>query len=202
MEATFIKSIADLSVYEKESELLARPEIAVAGRSNVGKSSFINMLTGRKKLAKTSATPGRTRLLNLFDLGSFILVDLPGYGYAKAPKSEIRKWSMLTDGYFARTTRLAHTLALVDIRHEPSELDKRMVSYLYEAGKPFTVIATKADKLSRAACGKAKAVIASALRIGTDDIIVTSALDGTGRDAVLARINSVFETTEDNDGER
>ena len=189
--AEFIKSIADLGVYEKESAALGLPEIAVAGRSNVGKSSFINMLACRKNLAKTSSTPGRTRLVNLFSFDGFVLVDLPGYGYAKAPKSEIRRWSELTDGYFTRTVRLVHTLALVDIRHEPSELDKRMISYLYDAGRPFTVIATKADKLSRAACGRAKAVIASALKIGTDNIIVTSAASGQGRDAVLARIRDV-----------
>lgn len=192
MTAKFIKSIADLGVYEKESELLGMPEIAVAGRSNVGKSSFINMLAGRKNLAKTSSTPGRTRLLNLFSFGDFILVDLPGYGYAKAPKTEIRKWSMLTDGYFGRTTHLVHTLALVDIRHEPSDLDKRMISYLYENGRPFTVIATKADKLSRAAAGRAKAVIASSLRIGQDNVIVTSASDGKGRDEVFSRIRKVL----------
>lgn len=190
--AEFIKSIADLGAYEKESASLGLPEIAVAGRSNVGKSSFINMLACRKNLAKTSSTPGRTRLVNLFAFDGFVLVDLPGYGYAKAPKSEIRRWSELTDGYFTRTVRLVHTLALVDIRHEPSELDKRMISYLYDAGRPFTVIATKADKLSRAACGRAKTVIASALKIGTDNIIVTSAASGQGRDAVLARIRDVL----------
>ena len=197
MNAEFIKSIADLGVYDNESERLGKPEIAVAGRSNVGKSSFINMIAERKNLAKTSSTPGRTRLLNLFSFGEFILVDLPGYGYAKASKSEIRKWSMPTDGYFSHTSRLVHTLALVDIRHEPSELDKRMISYLYDSGKPFTVIATKADKLSRAACARAKSMIASALKIGVDDIIVTSASSGQGRDAVWNRINSVLSVNED-----
>ena len=96
--AEFIKSIADLGVYEKESAALGLPEIAVAGRSYVGKSSFINMLACRKNLAKTSSTPGRTRLVNLFSFDGFVLVDLPGYGYAKAPKSEIRWWGGLTDG--------------------------------------------------------------------------------------------------------
>lgn len=193
MTAEFIKSVADLRTYEADVAAIGKPEIAVAGRSNVGKSSFINMLAMRKGLAKTSSTPGRTRLINLFDFGSFVLVDLPGYGYAKAPKSEIRRWSGLTDGYFGASTRLVHTLALVDIRHEPSELDKRMVSYLYDSGKPFTVIATKADKLSKAACGRAKAAVASALRIGREDVIVTSAADRTGRDEVFSRINAVLD---------
>ena len=193
MTAEFIKSVADLRTYEADVAAIGKPEIAVAGRSNVGKSSFINMLAMRKGLAKTSSTPGRTRLINLFDFDSFVLVDLPGYGYAKAPKSEIRRWSELTDGYFGASTRLVHTLALVDIRHEPSELDKRMVSYLYDSGKPFTVIATKADKLSKAACGRAKAAVASALRIGREDVIVTSAVDRTGRDEVFSRINAVLD---------
>lgn len=193
MNAEFIKSIADLTTYDRESAVVDMPEIAVAGRSNVGKSSFINMLAGRKNLAKTSSTPGRTRLLNLFSFGDFILVDLPGYGYAKASKTEIRKWSMLTDGYFSHTTRLVHTLALVDIRHEPSELDKRMISYLYDSGRPFTVIATKADKLSRAACARAKAMIASALKLGSGDIIITSASNMQGRDEVFARLRTVLD---------
>lgn len=196
MTGTFIKSIADLSVYERESKAYECPEICVAGRSNVGKSSFINMLTCRKKLAKTSATPGRTRLLNLFDIdgGRFVLVDLPGYGYARASKSEIEKWSRLTDGYFCVTEKLVHTLALVDIRHEPSEADRQMISYLYDTGKPFTVIATKADKLSRAQADRAKRAIATALRIGADNVIAISALTGAGREEITARINAVLET--------
>lgn len=196
MTGTFIKSIADLSVYERESKAYECPEICVAGRSNVGKSSFINMLTCRKKLAKTSATPGRTRLLNLFDIdgGRFVLVDLPGYGYARASKSEIEKWSRLTDGYFSVTEKLVHTLALVDIRHEPSEADRQMISYLYDTGKPFTVIATKADKLSRAQADRAKRAIATALRIGADNVITISALTGAGREEITARINAVLET--------
>lgn len=196
MTGTFIKSIADLSVYERESKAYECPEICVAGRSNVGKSSFINMLTCRRKLAKTSATPGRTRLLNLFDIdgGRFVLVDLPGYGYARASKSEIEKWSRLTDGYFRVTEKLVHTLALVDIRHEPSEADRQMISYLYDTGKPFTVIATKADKLSRAQADRAKRAIATALRIGADNVIAISALTGAGREEITARINAVLET--------
>lgn len=194
MTGTFIKSIADLSVYEKESRNYDCPEICVAGRSNVGKSSFINMLTCRKKLAKTSATPGRTRLLNLFDIdgGRFVLVDLPGYGYARASKSEIEKWNRLTDGYFRVTEKLIHTLALVDIRHEPSDADKQMINYLYKTGKPFTVIATKADKLSRSQADRAKRAVASALRIGADNVIATSALNGAGREEVEARIGTLL----------
>lgn len=191
--AKFIKSLADVKTYLAESELYEVPEICVAGRSNVGKSSLINMLCGQKKLAKTSQTPGRTRLLNLFDIsGSFILVDLPGYGYAKAPKSEIEKWSKLTDGYFRSTTKLAHTLCLVDLRHEPSVLDKQMISYLYNSGFPFTIVATKADKLSKSQQGVMKQKLATALLVGTGNIIVTSASSGQGRDELLARLGEVL----------
>lgn len=195
--AKFIKSLADLKTYKAESANYDCPEICIAGRSNVGKSSFINMLTGRKKLAKTSSTPGRTRLLNLFDIndGEFILVDLPGYGYAKASKAEIEKWSRLTDGYFAETEKLIHTFALVDIRHEPNALDKQMISYLYNAGRPFTIAATKADKLSRAQQDRARRTIAGALKVGVDNIILTSAETGQGRDEIVKRIDQIIETS-------
>ncbi|MBQ7227438.1 MAG: YihA family ribosome biogenesis GTP-binding protein [Clostridia bacterium] len=195
--AKFIKSFADLKTYKEESEKYTCPEICVAGRSNVGKSSFINMLTARKKLAKTSSTPGRTRLLNLFDIddGKFVLVDLPGYGYAKAAKSEIEKWSKLTNGYFETTTTLAHTLALVDIRHEPTALDKQMIAYLYAKGLPFTVVATKADKLSRVQQSRARRQIATALKIGVGNVILTSADSGQGRDEVIARIEQILSAS-------
>lgn len=194
--ATFIKSIADIATYNKNKETYDMPEICVAGRSNVGKSSFINMITGRRKLAKTSATPGRTRLLNLFNIDDrFMLVDLPGYGYAKAAKSEIEKWSSLTDGYFQATDKLVHTFALVDIRHEPSTLDKQMIAYLYTAGKPFSIIATKGDKLSRAQRDKAKRLIATTLKVGVDNIIVTSSESGLGKEEVYNRIEQILAAT-------
>lgn len=194
--AQFIKSLADLKVYKAESANYNCPEICIAGRSNVGKSSFINMLTGRKKLAKTSSTPGRTRLLNLFDInnGEYVLVDLPGYGYAKASRTEIENWNKLTDGYFTETETLMHTLALVDVRHEPTALDKQMIAYLYNAGRPFTIIATKADKLSRAQQARARRTIATALKVGADNIILTSASTGQGRDEVIARIEQIIAT--------
>ncbi len=194
--AKFVKSLADLGTYKAESDKYACPEICVAGRSNVGKSSFINMITGRKNLAKTSSSPGRTRLLNLFDIndGEFMLVDLPGYGYAKAPKSEIEKWSKLTDGNFTATDKLAHTFALVDIRHEPTALDKQMIAYLYSAARPFTIVATKADKLSRAAQDRARRMIATELKVGADNIILTSAESKQGRAEIISRIDQIIAT--------
>ena len=117
--AKFITSISDASKYKEICAFLPPKELCVVGRSNVGKSSFINMLAGQGGLAKTSSTPGRTRLINLFSFndGEFILTDLPGYGYAAASKSEKSKWSGLMEGYLRNTDRLLRTLMLVDSRH-------------------------------------------------------------------------------------
>ena len=127
------------------------PEIAVAGKSNVGKSSMINKLCMRNKLAKVSATPGKTRLLNIFKINEdFHLVDLPGYGFAKVSKAEQLKWSNMMEGYFADSGLLCHVLHLVDLRHDPTGEDRGMNEFLRATGIPFTILATKADKLSRA----------------------------------------------------
>lgn len=166
-------------------------EIAVAGRSNVGKSSFINYLTGRKGLAKTSSTPGKTRLLNYFAVndGQFMLVDLPGYGFAvKLSDDERRRWDALMGTYLTSSPRLKLVLVLMDIRREPSELDKQMVSFLAAHIVPFAVVLTKADKLSRAAAGRQKSAIASALKLGVDNIIITSSLNKQGKEDVCAVI--------------
>lgn len=166
-------------------------EIAVAGRSNVGKSTFINYLTGRKGLAKTSSTPGKTRLLNYFSVndGEFMLVDLPGYGFAvKLSDEERRRWDALMSAYLTSSQRLKHVLVLMDIRREPSELDKQMIAFLSGRIVPFTVVLTKADKLSRAAACRQKSAIASALKLGVDDLIVTSSLNKLGKEEVCALI--------------
>lgn len=166
-------------------------EIAVAGRSNVGKSTFINYLTGRKGLAKTSSTPGKTRLLNYFSVndGEFMLVDLPGYGFAvKLSDEERRRWDALMSAYLTSSQRLKHVLVLMDIRREPSELDKQMIAFLSGRIVPFTVVLTKADKLSRAATGRQKSAIASVLKLGVDDLIVTSSLNKLGKEEVCALI--------------
>lgn len=123
--------------------------IAVCGKSNVGKSSFINMLANQKHLAKTSSAPGRTRLVNYFDFGEFVLADLPGYGYAEVSKAEKEKWAKTLDSFFADREKLTHVFALADIRHEPTADDKKMIEFLNYHRIPFTVIATKSDKLSR-----------------------------------------------------
>ena len=190
-QAKFIISVADADKIPNYSA----PEIAIAGKSNVGKSSFINFMTNQNKLAKTSSEPGRTRLINYFEInkGEYYFVDLPGYGYARVNKTEKQKWGGLIESYLQGSPDLINVFMLVDVRHEPSEDDKIMVKYLYATGTPFTLIATKADKLSRAQQMKAKQVIANAFGVGTGDIILTSATAKIGKDEVLARIDALLE---------
>ena len=126
-----------------------KPEISFAGRSNVGKSSLINKLFNRKKLAHVSSVPGKTSTINFFSLDECTFVDLPGYGYAKVAKSEKYRWSELIEGYFNQNRKFAMVVALVDIRHSPSKLDIDMVQYLIDKELPFIVMLTKADKLSK-----------------------------------------------------
>ena len=164
-----------------------KPIVAISGKSNVGKSSLINMLGLNKKLAKTSDTPGRTRLINYFDFGDFVLADLPGYGYAKVNKEEKERWGRLMDEFFA-TQRLALVVSLVDIRHLPTADDTAMINYLYHYAMPFILVATKADKLSRASVKPQLLKIAAALKVGVDNIIPLSSEKGMGRDEILAAI--------------
>ena len=185
--AQFITSAAEKKQFIKTEKRV----IAVCGKSNVGKSSFINMLAGRNKLAKVSKDPGRTRLVNYFDFGSFVLADLPGYGYARVSKGEKEKWAHLLDSFFAEKCA-THVFALCDIRHGPTEDDIQMAEYLYYNVIPFTIIATKADKLSKSAIGRSVQAIASAYRCGVGDIIVTSSQTRQGLDKVLDRIENIL----------
>ena len=168
-----------------------KPVIAVCGKSNVGKSSFINMLAGRKKLAKVSKEPGRTRLVNYFDFGEFLLADLPGYGFARVSKEEKAKWAKLLDDFFAER-RAAHVSALCDVRHDPTADDRQMIEYLYYHIMPFTVIATKADKLSKAAAARGVENIACAFKCGRDDILLTSSQTRQGLEGVLNRLEQIL----------
>lgn len=168
-----------------------KPVIAVCGKSNVGKSSFINMLAGRKKLAKVSKEPGRTRLVNYFDFGEFLLADLPGYGFARVSKEEKAKWAKLLDDFFAER-RAAHVFALCDVRHDPTADDRQMIEYLYYHIMPFTVIATKADKLSKAAAARGVENIACAFKCGRDDILLTSSQTRQGLEGVLNRLEQIL----------
>ncbi len=193
-QAKFVTSVADASKMPDYGV----PEIAIAGKSNVGKSSFINFMVNQNKLAKTSQEPGRTRLLNYFEInnGEYYFVDLPGYGYAKVNKQEKQKWGGLIENYLRTSNRLINVFVLVDMRHEPTDDDKMLINYLYSYNIPFTIIATKADKLSRAQQQKCLSVIATALCVGTKDILVTSASAKTGKENVLARIEMLLANTE------
>lgn len=191
--ARFVTGFAAVDKYTEYASDCSLPEICVAGRSNVGKSTFINMLAGQSKLARTSSTPGRTRLINIFDFnnGMFRLADLPGYGYALASKSDREAWGALMEGYLQYSPNLRHTLLLVDSRHLPTRQDEEMTEYLYYYRMPFTVIATKCDKLKKNALSRNISDIASALKIGRDNIIAVDA-SGTGRDSVLNKIESIL----------
>ena len=168
-----------------------KPVIAVCGKSNVGKSSFINMVTNRKKLARVSKDPGRTRLVNYFDCGTFILADLPGYGYASVSKQEKLKWAKLIETFFAEK-RADHVFALCDIRHGPTANDKQMIEYLYYNIIPFTVIATKADKISKAAAARSLQNIAAEYKCGSGNIIAVSSETRQGLDRTLERIEEIL----------
>lgn len=126
-----------------------RPDIVFSGRSNVGKSSLINKLCNRKSLARVSSKPGKTATINFFDGGTFNLVDLPGYGYAKVSKVEKLRWAELVEGYFAAGRDIALVVQIIDMRHKPSADDMNMVNFLYDSGIPFIIVMTKSDKLNK-----------------------------------------------------
>ena len=191
-DATFITSVASADKFLKTD----KPIIAVAGKSNVGKSSLINMLANRKKLAKTSVTPGRTRLINYFDFGEFILADLPGYGFAKVSKEEKKKWGVLLETFLS-TQKINLLLSLVDIRHDPTSDDKMMINYLYHYAVPFALVATKADKLGKTKIKPRVKEIATELRVGTADITATSAETGFGKEELLKIIENAISVKEE-----
>ncbi len=186
--ATFVTSMAEYA----EQPPISLPQLAVVGKSNVGKSSLINAVCQRRKLCKTSSTPGKTRLINVFLINdSFHLVDLPGYGFAKVDRAEKLRWGGMMERYFQQSTLLARVWHLVDIRHEPTEDDITMNRFLRDMGVPFTVVATKADKISRGARMKQIAPICRALFVQPWEIIAFSSEDGTGRDTLLEGLDTV-----------
>ena len=197
-QAEFVTSMASYGNFAGKG----LPQIAVAGKSNVGKSSLINKLCNRNKLAKTSATPGKTKLINVFLLNrAFHLIDLPGYGFAKVDKAEKARWGKMMQDYFEQADELRHVFCLVDIRHDPTQDDINMNSFLRQMGIPFTVIATKADKISRAARSKQLAPICRALMVQPWEVICWSSEDGTGRDKVQELLDKLLaEPEEELDG--
>lgn len=179
------------------------PQIAVAGKSNVGKSSFINYLVNDGKLARTSKLPGRTRLINYFlvndgESDEFLLADLPGYGYAKVSDAEKLKWADLLEKYLAREKQLKHVFFLVDIRHEPTRDDVTMYNYLFKNNVPYTIVATKADKISKSQVKNRLRAIANFLKVGEGNLIAVSSTAKTGKEAVLNRIEIVLQASKIN----
>ena len=186
-QAKFVTSVGQGQAYPAPLAC----EIAVVGRSNVGKSSLINCLTNNQKLAKTSQTPGKTRLVNYFLMNNaFYLVDLPGYGFAKRSKNEQEEWGSLISAYLA-SGRPKHLFLLVDIRHEPSPEDRQMFQWTLHAGVPFTVVATKADKIAKSqrmiAANKAAKLLGAPAYA-----IPFSAEEKIGKDALTERIGQIF----------
>lgn len=179
-----------------------RMEVAFAGRSNVGKSSLINKLLGRKALARVSAVPGKTATVNFYDLdGRIHLVDLPGYGYAKVAKSEKWRWAELIEGYLNDEGRdLALVVLLVDMRHPATRLDVDMVNYLIETEKPFLVVLTKADKLNKTEREKRLAAIADELPCGDElTVLPFSSETGEGVEALRGILEELSEPEDDED---
>lgn len=158
------------------------PEVAVTGRSNVGKSSLLNKLFGRKNLVKVSATPGKTANINFFEADGIRFVDLPGYGFARVSQAEKQRWADLISGYFEQERSFNLVIALVDIRHDLQDLDLQMVEYLKATELPFVVAFTKADKIARSKQKNQATSLARKLGVDPSQAIVTSAETGQGLD--------------------
>ena len=190
-QAAFLTSVGQGSVYPPA----ACCEIAIVGKSNVGKSSLINSLCNNKKLAKTSQTPGKTRLINFFLINrSFHLVDLPGYGFARASKTEQQGWGELMESYLG-SGRVRHLFLLLDIRHAPTAEDRQMFQWLLYYGVPFTLVATKADKLAKSK--RQQAANAAAKALGAPPYAIPFSTEtGDGRDALLTRIGQILQDSE------
>jgi GTP-binding protein len=189
----FIGGMAEKHGWRPDSPL---PEVAFAGRSNVGKSSLLNSLVRRKSFARVSRTPGRTREINFFRVNNgFVLVDLPGYGYARVSKEKKSEWRPMIESYLRRTTQLRGIVLLLDIRREPSDDDRAMLDFLAEVEVPTIVALTKTDKLSKAAAQERAAEILRSLALTPDQVIPFSAHTGEGRVELLEAIAGLVEAT-------
>lgn len=189
----FIGGMAEKHGWRPDSPL---PEVAFAGRSNVGKSSLLNSLVRRKSFARVSRTPGRTREINFFRVNNgFVLVDLPGYGYARISREKKSEWRPMIESYLRRTTQLRGIVLLLDIRREPSDDDRAMLDFLAEVEVPTIVALTKTDKLSKAMAQERAAEISRALALEPDQVIPFSAHTGEGRVELLEAIAGLVGAT-------
>jgi GTP-binding protein len=176
--------------WRPENEL---PEVAFAGRSNVGKSSLLNVLLRRKALARVSNTPGRTRQINFFSVNRhFVLADLPGYGYAKISKARKAEWKPLIEGYIKSSTRLAGVVLLLDVRHDPSPDDLQMLDFLADVGVPTIVVATKTDKLGALALEEHLTSLTNMLGLDPEQLVAFSSRTGEGRNTLAIALNDLL----------
>lgn len=187
----FITSAFDYKGYPEHNW----PEIAFSGRSNVGKSSMINRLVNRKKLARISSQPGRTQSINFYNIDDrLFFVDLPGYGFARVPRRIKEEWGQLIDDYLANRPNLAGIIQIVDARHKPTNDDQMMVNWLKEVGFPTLVVATKIDKLKRSQRDKQEKLIKSTLQLVEDfDFCYFSAQTGEGRGKIYSFIKDLMK---------
>jgi GTP-binding protein len=182
----FVGGLASVGGWRPELDL---PEIAFAGRSNVGKSSLLNTVLRRRSFARVSKTPGRTREINFFKINdAFILADLPGYGYARVSKERSAKWGPLIESYLRGTQQLRGVVQLLDVRHDPTDDDRQMLDFLAEVEVPVMFVATKTDKLSRSAAAQRVRDLAIMLQVDEDHIIPFSSQTGAGRDELAGAI--------------
>ena len=187
--AEFITSAVKSSDYPEE--LL--PEVAFAGRSNVGKSSLINTLVNRKRLVRTSSSPGRTQTLNFFRINKQVnFVDLPGYGFAKVPLKVKAQWKTMVESYLKNRTTLQLVIILLDIRRTPSSDDATLMRWLENFGIPFLIVLTKTDKLSQNKCSAQQKIIQNFLLLKREEVICFSAVTRKGRQEILKHIMSVL----------
>jgi len=183
--AEFVKS----AVREQDYPAPDLPEIAFAGRSNVGKSSLINVLVDRRRLVKTSATPGRTQLLNFFRINDrFCFVDLPGYGYARVPESVRRQWGPMVERYLSKRGCLRGVVLIVDIRRTPKEEELDFLQWLSDRRIPARIVLTKVDKLSKSRRQQRRRAVADALSTAPEDLVLFSAKTRQGRPDLWAHI--------------
>ena len=170
------------------------PEVAFSGRSNVGKSSLINRLVHRTKLARTSATPGKTATINFYRLSTLRMVDLPGYGYAKVSGSERKRWSGLIEGYFDQERDLRLVLQLIDMRHPATADDLQMIDYMVQREIPFVLVLTKADKLNKTERARQEALLSEQMaELEGVTLIPFSAVTGEGAEELRALLEEVTE---------